>query len=130
MVNKDRIIPVTKVDLLSLYATIITLRGIMSGQNTGFPVLSATSVDGEFDFTAAATPVGGLCNQPVKSIKVGNAGIGSVFFIPDYDYEGIYVNGQLAEVTGDVVDASSANLYMAVADEDAIVIQAVTPTLV
>lgn len=126
MVNKDRIIPVTKVDLLSLYATVINTMLSMQSEPLELKIFSST-VDGKFEITES--DFAGICNQPVKAINAAPNIAGMVFFIPDYTYEGIYIDGELVEADGDAVDPSSANLYRAVITPEGATIYAVTPTL-
>lgn len=121
MINKDRIIPVQKMDLLSLIGTILTLIG------TSFTVLKAATIDGAFSLTAAGTV---LCDQPVKSFDFASGvSSGTVYFVPDYHYEGFTVAGAAATIASGSakVNADACNLYKAVLASGSVTITAVTP---
>lgn len=124
MINKDRIIPVQKMDLLSLIGTVLTLIG------TSFAVIKASTIAGAFSVTGSGAAGNKLADQPVKSLDFASGVTGgTVYFIPDYDYEGITVAGAAATIAdGSVtVDADSCNLYKAVLSSGSVTITAVTP---
>lgn len=108
MINKDRIVPVQKTDLLTLYGTVLNLIG------TSHTVLESPDVDGDFEVPAAGGTC--LCNQPAKTIDFGEATAATVYFIPAYDFAGF---GE--EYTGDVV-ADGATLHKAVLADSAITV--------
>lgn len=125
MVNKNNIIPVMKMDLLSLIGTILTIASV------SFQI-AAASVAGEVEITGSGAAGTFLANGPVKEIdfKSGVTG-GTVYFIPAYDYAGIKVAGAAATMASDSVDviAESANLYKAVLSSGEVTITAVTPVI-
>lgn len=95
MINKDRIVPVTKTDLLTLYFTVLRLTA-----DVGIPqALDADDADGNFTLpdTAGATFI---ASEPVKTFSgvLGENTI--VYFIPAY---GCTIEG---------VDEESADLYV------------------
>ena len=113
MINNNRIVPVERIDLLSLYATMLK----MAGQD--FDVLEAATADGQFAITEA--PEKALfANQPVKSLEV-DASVASsglaLYFVADYDYSGFIVKARGSvipvETTGDAVVADGCTLYCA-----------------
>lgn len=121
MINFDRIVPVQKMDLLSLIGTILTLIG------TTFSVLKHATIDGAFSLAAAGTV---LCDQPVKSFDFASGVTsGTVYFIPDYSYEGFTVAGAAATIaSGSVeVNTDACNIYKAVLASGSVTITAVTP---
>ena len=124
MVNKDRIVPITKMDLLSAVGTMMKLAG------TSFAVIEPATVAGDFNVTGSGAAGNKLANQPVKSIDF-KSGVtsGTVYFIPDYDFEGIKVAGAAATMASAsiTVDADSANLYTAALSSGEVTIAAVTP---
>lgn len=114
MINTDRIVPVHKIDLLSLY-------GLILQQNSSFSSLAklaADTIDGEF--TVATNNGVLICNQPVKSINIAKTASSvsacTVFFVADVDYAGITVDGAAATIAnnGVSVDPAGVTLYKAV----------------
>lgn len=104
MINSDRIVPVTKIDLLSLYGLIIKARG------TSVNAINANDVDGNFTQTANGTT---FASQPVKSFDFGSSVTSAtVYFVPAYDFKGFTKNGAAITETG-TVDKDSATLYVA-----------------
>lgn len=124
MINKDRIIPITKCDLLSMFGTIMNLIAMV---NEGEPadIIEASTIDGDYVIRSVAR--GAFLDQPVKSITFeAGAADGAMFFVPDYTFEGIYVNGEKVDIGADI-DASSSNLYMLGFREGSPSVMAVTP---
>lgn len=112
MINKDRIVPVTATDLLTLFYAYQAASGSKY-------VLATTSEIGVYDFqTAASGSV--LCSEPVKKMNIGSAFEGDIYFIPDYDFEGITYNGAAATLDsdGDEIIADGASLYVVFYDTD------------
>lgn len=110
MINADRIVPVTKSDLLSIYANAALLGG-----STVTKI--AASAPGEFTVAATISTTWGIANEPLKKLNFGaSASSGTVVFIPADDYEGFYINGTFEEPAdgSDTVDANGAELYKAV----------------
>lgn len=115
MINSDRIVPVTKTDLISLYGLILkqdsdnaTLAGVASGD-----------VDGDFAITAATTPL--IADQPVKSVDFASGvSTATLYFVADSAYVGFSINGAAVETTGDDVVADGSTLYVAALASSAI----------
>lgn len=125
MINLKNIIPVVKMDLLSLIGTILAIA------NVSFQIAVA-SVAGEVDITGSGAAGNFLANGPVKEIDFKSGVTGAtVYFIPAYDYTGIKVAGAAATMASDSVDviAESANLYKAVLSSGEVTITAVTPVI-
>ena len=110
MINKNRIVPVTKTDLLTLYATMFML----SGQSNA-KTFKANDVEGNYDISEDDGQ--GFLDQPVKSIRFLNAPNNlSVFFVASYDFEGITLEGnpinwESEGLTPDDIVADGATLY-------------------
>lgn len=125
MINKDFIIPITKMDLLSMIGTILTLASVSFS-------IAVASVAGAVEITGSGAAGTFLANGPVKEIdfKSGVTG-GTVYFIPAYDYEGIKVAGAAATMAAESVevDAANAGLYKAVLSSGEVTITAVTPVI-
>ena len=110
MINTDRIVPASKANLLDIYAN-----NVITGGGT-LTVIEA-SAPGEFTVSASITTTFGIANEPLKKLNFGvSASAGTVLFIPDYDYEGFYINGTFEEPAdgSDAVDADGITLYKAV----------------
>ena len=125
MINLKNIIPVVKMDLLSLIGTILTIA------NVSFQIAVA-SVAGEVAITGSGAAGNFLANGPVKEIDFKSGVTGAtVYFIPAYDYAGIKVAGAAATMASDSVEvlAESANLYKAVLSSGEVTITAVTPVI-
>ena len=129
MVNTDRIVPVMKIDLLSLYGTIMALHG------TSFAVLAAKDVKGTFEVTGSGSVGNFLANQPLQSVDF-KSGVtaGTVYFVADYDFEGIKVAGDAASIASgglalNKIQKDGATLYKAALSSSEVTITAVTPSL-
>lgn len=107
MINTDRIVPVTAIDLVSLYGLIL----LQDSNNSSLAKLSAKD-PGEFDVASTAGSLL-IANEPVKILdfKSGYSS-GAVYFVPAFDYEGFKVAGTKVTPTGDVV-ADGRTLYKA-----------------
>lgn len=88
MINKDRIVPVTKTDLLTLYATILALGG------KTFTVLKADDAEGHFTFPTQGGTY--IAAEPVKSFTGEPAG--EIYFVPTYGCEVEGVDGKAADL--------------------------------
>ena len=105
MINSDRIVPITKTDLLSLYAVMLAMT------DTEFAVAESNTVDGDYDEAAVTKAM--LCNQPLKTFNFGtNVTSATIYFVPALNYEGFTKGGSALTATGDV-DADGATLYKA-----------------
>lgn len=116
MINKDRIVPIQKTDLLTLFGGILTVGGVT------YTVLASADVEGTFTVGEAGTY---LANQPVKTLDF-TAASGTVYFVAAYDFAGITVNGVAAEVD---VKNDGATIYTAVLADGDVTVTAITPAL-
>ena len=116
MINTDRIVPITSVDLISMYGLIL----LQDSANAGLAALQTDATDGTFSVTAATTPLS--ANEPVKSIDFATAvTAATLYFVPAYDYVGFTLNGVAVTPTG-TVEADGRTLYKAVLATGAITI--------
>ena len=114
MINQDRIVPVTKTDLLTLYGT------ILKAASVSVTALNASDVEGNFAQDTNSATV--IASEPVKSLLFGSSvTAATVYFIPAYDYKGFDKTGATLTVTGDV-DADGATLYSATLSTNALTI--------
>ena len=102
MINTNRIVPVDRTDLISLYGLILK----QDSNNSSMDKIEAA--DGNF---SAGTGIY-LANQPVKSLDFTGSS-GTVYFVADYDYVGITKSAAAVTVTGNI-DADACTLYKAV----------------
>lgn len=112
MINNDRIVPITAIDLISMYGFIIKVTCISASNPLGVPVvLEATTANGIFEITENGHF---LMNEPMKSCNIAAeiTDMG-VFFVPAYDYSGFTVNGATVTTQGDEVTADGRTLYTA-----------------
>ena len=124
MVNTDRIVPISKIDLISAYGTAMKLAG------TSFSVIGASTVEGDFSVTGSGSVGNKLANQPVKSLDfVSGVTAGVVYFVAAYDYEGFKLAGTKTTTSGATVVADGVTLYTATLSSSTVTIAAVTPSL-
>lgn len=102
MINTDRIVPVTKTDLLTLYSVMLAMT------STAATKLS-DGIPGEFTVSEAGTYI---ADQPVKTLNF-TAASGTVYFVAAQDFAGITVNGAAVELETEP-EADGATLYTAV----------------
>lgn len=114
MINNDRIVPVTKTDLISLYSVILSAAGTSYVKQTG---------DVEGDFVLADSASGNLlADAPVKTIDFAGASAAVVYFVAGYDYEGIKIDGSFVTPSGVTVDKNCSSLYTATLATNAVTI--------
>lgn len=129
MVNNDRIVPIQKIDLLSMYGTILTIA------NVSFAVIAPTDVIGDFSVTGSGAAGNKLANQPVTTLDFASGVTGgTVYFVPAYDFAGITVAGAAATfnssyLDNDDVQPDGVTLYKAVLSSGTVTLTAVTPAL-
>ena len=118
MINANRIVPVTAVDLISLYGLIL----LQNSNNSSLAKLSAIN-PGEFQVTTNSATL--IANEPVKTLDfdstASSVSAGTVFFVPAYDYVGFSIDGAKVTPTGSV-DPDGRTLYKAVLATGAITI--------
>lgn len=114
MINNDRIVPVTKTDLLTLYGT------VLKAASVSVTALSASDAEGNFSQTTNSATV--ICSEPVKTLNFGSSvTAATVYFIAAYDYKGFTKDSATLTVTGDV-DADGSTLYSATLSTNALTI--------
>lgn len=126
MINNDRIVPVMKMDFLSLIGTVMALNSI------SYSVLEATDIEGDFSVTGSGAAGTFLANQPVKSLNFASGVTGAtVYFVADFGYQGMSINSVAEEPASgsDDIVADGISLYKAVLSSGDITITAVTPAV-
>lgn len=113
MINNDRIIPITKVDYLTLISQVLDIAQVSVSK------LAASEI-GKFSQTTNSATV--LCAEPVESFNFGSSvTAATVYFVPDYGFEGFTKTGATLTVTG-TVDDEGAQLYKATLSTNALTI--------
>ena len=107
MINADRIVPITQVDLISMYGLIL----LQASGNSSMAALQADTIDGQFSCGTGMH----LAAQPVKSCDFTGAS-GTLYFVPDYAYEGFTKSGAAVTIADNdvVVEPDGHSLYKAV----------------
>lgn len=129
MVNNDRIVPIQKIDLLSMYGTALAIASV------SFSVLAASDIEGDFSVTGSGAAGTFLANQPVKTLDFASGVTGgTVYFVPDYGFSAITVAGAAATIDDSGLDLADVKpdgvtLYKAVLSSGEVTISAVTPSL-
>lgn len=81
----DRIVPITAIDLISMYGTIMRLA------STSFVTVEAATTNGEFELTKGSGNF--LATEPVKKFTFGSdVSAAVIYFVPAYDYEGFVID--------------------------------------
>lgn len=115
MINNDRIVPITAVDLITMYGLILALAA-----DTAPTKLDAIDTAGDFEQSTNSATV--LCSEPVKTFGFGESvTAGTVYFVPAYDFAGFTLNGVATTPTGDV-NPDGRTLYKGVLASNAITI--------
>lgn len=106
MINNDRIVPITAVDLITMYGLILKVGGV------SVTALDATDTAGDFSQATNSETV--ICSEPVASFTFGTSvTAGTVYFVPAYDYSGFTKTGATLTEAGDTVNADGRTLYSA-----------------
>lgn len=119
MINTDRIVPITTVDLISMYGLILAAAAA-AASGTAPTALNATDTAGDFAQSTNSATV--LCSEPVKAFNFGSSvTAATVYFVPAYDYAGFTKTGATLTVSGDVA-ADGRTLYKATLSTNALTI--------
>ena len=114
MINANRIVPVMKTDLISLYSVIL----MQASGNSSLAKLEADNVEGDFQIKTNSAVL--IADQPVRSIDfdatASSVSAGTVYFVAAYDYEGFTIDGVAEEPADGSVDVEpdDSTLYKAV----------------
>lgn len=111
MINNDRIVPITAVDLISMYGLVLAASAA-AASGTAPTKLDAVDTAGDFSQTTNSATV--ICSEPVKSLNFGaSVTAATVYFVPAYDYTGFTKTGATITKAGADVDADGRTLYKA-----------------
>ena len=118
MINDARIVPITAVDLISMYGFVLAAAAV-AASGTAPEKLAATDIA---TFDVATNSKTYIANEPVKSLTFGSSiTAGTVYFVPAYDYEGFKKTGATLTVTGEV-EPDGRTLYKATLSTNALTI--------
>ena len=126
MINNDRIVPIQKMDLLTMIGTILALHG------TSYSVLAASTTEGAFSVTGSGAAGNKLANQPVQSLDFASGVTsGTVYFVAAYDYKGITVASAAATIADGsaTVKPDGVTVYKAALSSGEVTITAVSPVI-
>ena len=129
MINNDRIVPIHKIDFLSMIGTILGIGG------TSYSILEASDVEGTFSVTGTGAAGTFVANQPVKTLDFPSGVTGAtIYFVAAYDFEGLTVASAAptfdsSALDNDDVKADGITLYKAVLASGEVTLTAVTPIL-
>lgn len=115
----DRIVPITAIDLITMYGTIMKLAG------TTITSINAATTDGEFNLTSGSGNI--LANEPVKKFTFGSdVSAAVIYFVPAYDYEGFVIGENAVTTAGTTVVPDGRTLYSATLSSGTITIAKVS----
>lgn len=104
MINNDRIVPVVRIDLLTLLGTMFKIAGT---------TIAAAESSAVGEFTIASASGNYIANEPLRKLNFASGTSAVVYFIADYEYDGFYVAGTKVTTTGTAVNADGKTLYTA-----------------
>lgn len=113
MINSDRIVPVTKTDLISLYSTIL----LQASGNSGLAKLTSTDIAGNYQIKTNNGVL--IADQPVVSCDIdattSSVSACTLYFMADPAFTGFTIDGVAEEAAAGSVDVvADGSLYKAV----------------
>ncbi len=127
MINHSRVVPIQKIDLLTLIGTVMALIG------TSYEPITAETILGDYKLTGTGSLGNKLADQPVKTLDIGSGvTAATVYFVADYGFDGITVNGAAATISDSglalaAIKKDAVTLYKAVYADSTVTITALTP---
>lgn len=123
MINKDRIVPIQAIDLLTNYGLILKMD---TTNNSSLAKLDAIDTDGSFQIKSGSVPL--IASEPVSTCDIdataSSVSACTLYFVPAYDYKGFSIDGVAVETLG-TVEADGRTLYKAVLATNAITVSKV-----
>lgn len=109
MINNARIVPITTIDLISMYGFVLAAAAA-AASGTAPEKLAASDVA---EFSVATNSKTYIASEPVKKLTFGSSiTAGTVYFVPALDYEGFAKDSATLTVSGDV-EPDGRTLYSA-----------------
>lgn len=127
MVSNDRIVPIVKIDRISLFGEMLAVANVSTA------LVAAANAEGDFSVTGTGSAGNKLLAEPAKSIELANAITGvTVYFVAGKQFKGITKNGSavtLASASLAYADLAcdGVTMYKAVLSSGEVTISAVTP---
>ena len=129
MVNSDRIVPIEKIDYLSMIGTILKIANVSTA------VVAADDVEGNFSITGSGSVGNKLANQPVVSADFKSGVTAAVlYFVADPAFTGFKVAGAAATLGGGSITYANVKkdgvtLYTATFGSGTVTIAEISPEL-
>ena len=121
MINKDRIVPIEKIDFISMIGTMMTIAAISFTSGV-------TDAEGNLTVTGSGDVGNVLANQPITTADFATGvTAGVLYFVPDYKFSGFKVAGVAVEAEGVTPDYKGVALYKATLSSGTVTVAAVTP---
>ena len=105
MINTDRIVAVTKTDLVTLYGTMLKIANVS--------VTAINAKNNEGDFVIASASGNSIASEPLRSLEITAGTSAVIYFVPTVDFKGFTIAGTAVTATGDEVSADGVTLYTA-----------------
>lgn len=122
MINSNRIVPIQKADLISMYGLIL----LQNSNNSSLAKLSAGEI-GEFQVKTNSAVL--LADEPVVTCDfdatASSVSAGTVYFVAAHDYVGFSIDGTAVVTAGADVVADGVTLHKAVLSSGTITISKV-----
>lgn len=116
MLNANKIVPVQKTDLLTLYGTMLKIASVSAEALTGSNGVYQVKTNSKYY----------ICDAPVKSLDfdatASSLTAGTVYFVAAYDFEKVTKDGTKVTAT---VDADASTLYQAVLADGSVTVSKV-----
>lgn len=123
MINFDRIVPIQKIDRLSMIGEILSIA------NVSCTVLTPEDAVGNFEVPGSGSVGNFIANQPVKTLDFpSGVTAGKVYFIPALDFADVTKAGVHVAAAESVV-ADGVTLYLATLSSNNVTIAQITPSL-
>ncbi len=127
MVSKDRIVPVQKIDRISLFGEMLAVA------NVSATLVKASDPEGHFSVAGSGAAGNKLLNEPAIAIELASGITGAtVYFVPGIKFDGITKGGSAVTLaSGSLGYADLAcdgvTMYKAVLASGSVTISAITP---
>ena len=113
MINSNRIVPVTKTDLISLYSVIL----VQASGNSSLAKLVSDDIEGNYQIKTNSAVV--IADQPVVSCDIdataSSVSACTLYFMADSAFKGFTIDGVAEELADGSVDVvADGTLYKAV----------------
>lgn len=121
MINSNRIVPVTKTDLISLYSVVL----LQASGNSSLAKLASEDIEGNYQIKTNSAVL--LADQPVVSCNIdataSSVSAATLYFVADPNFKGFSIDGTAVDPADGSVDVvADGSLYKAVLATGAITI--------